>query len=290
MGLNLLQGAQLSHAEDILNQALAIWERVLGPDHPDTATSCNNLAAVYHAQGRYSEAEPLHQRALAIRERVLGPDHPDTATSCNNLAGVYHDQGRYSEAELLYQRALAIRERVLGPDHPDTATSCNNLAGVYHAQGATARPSRSISAPWPSANASWGRTIPTPPPAAITWPWSTMPRALQRGRAALSARPGHLRTRPGAGPSRHRHGCNNLAAVYRAQGRYSEAEPLYQRALAICERVLGPDHPYTATVMENYVDLLRQMHRDAEADNNNINKVFESMGKEPKAPPSAESL
>jgi hypothetical protein len=38
--------------------------------------------------------------------------------------------------------------------------------------------------------------------------------------------------------------------------------------LAICERVLGPDHPSTATIMGNYVALLRLMHCDAE--NNNI--------------------
>jgi tetratricopeptide (TPR) repeat protein len=33
-----------------------------------------------------------------------------------------------------------------------------------------------------------------------------------------------------------------LANLYRRQGRYSEAEPLYQRALAAYERALGPDH------------------------------------------------
>ena len=40
---------------------------------------------------------------------------------------------------------------------------------------------------------------------------------------------------------------NNLAALYQAQGRYAEAEPLYKRALAIDEKALGPDHPDVAT-------------------------------------------
>ena len=39
---------------------------------------------------------------------------------------------------------------------------------------------------------------------------------------------------------------NNLAALYQSQGKYSEAVPLYQRALAICEQELGPMHPDTA--------------------------------------------
>ena len=53
---------------------------MLGPDHPDTATSLNDLAELYNSQEKYAGAEPLLQRALAIREKVLGPRHPDTQT------------------------------------------------------------------------------------------------------------------------------------------------------------------------------------------------------------------
>ena len=74
----------------------------MGKDHPDTATSLNNLAVLYRAQGKYAEAEPLYQRALAIYEQQLGQDHPDTASSLNNLAGLYKAQGKYAEAEPLY--------------------------------------------------------------------------------------------------------------------------------------------------------------------------------------------
>ena len=58
---------------------------------------------------------------------------------------------------------------------------------------------------------------------------------------------------------------NNLAAAYAAQGKYAEAEPLYQRALAILEKVLGPDHPDVAAVLSNYADLLRATKRGTEA-------------------------
>ena len=43
-----------------------------------------------------------------------------------------------------------------------------------------------------------------------------------------------------------RQSLNNLAHLYRAQGRYADAEPLYKRALAIREKALGPDHPDVA--------------------------------------------
>ena len=60
-----------------------------GPADPRLATSLDNLALLYHAQGNYAEAEPLYQRALAIWEKALGAEHPDVATSLNNLAGFY---------------------------------------------------------------------------------------------------------------------------------------------------------------------------------------------------------
>ena len=78
-------------------------EEVLGPMHPDTATSLNNLAILYDNQGKYDDAEPLYKRALAVTEEVLGPMHPDTATSLNNLAVLYNNQGKYDDAEPLYQ-------------------------------------------------------------------------------------------------------------------------------------------------------------------------------------------
>ncbi len=58
---------------------------------------------------------------------------------------------------------------------------------------------------------------------------------------------------------------NNLAELYRAQGKYLEAEPLYQRALSIDERTLGPQHPTTRTIRANYTSLLRAVGREVEA-------------------------
>ncbi len=58
---------------------------------------------------------------------------------------------------------------------------------------------------------------------------------------------------------------NNLAELYRAQGKYAEAEPHYQRALVIREKALGPEHPQVAQSLENYATLLRETGRNTEA-------------------------
>jgi tetratricopeptide (TPR) repeat protein len=50
------------------------------------------------------------------------------------------------------------------------------------------------------------------------------------------------------------------------RARYVEAEPLFQRALAIYEKALGPDHPDTATSLNNLAALYDDQGRYAEAE------------------------
>ena len=103
-------------------QALEMTKRLFSADHPNMASSLNNLAVLYYRQRRYQEAEPLLQQALEMRKRLFSADHPDVANSLNNLAGLYSSQGRYSKAEPLYKEALVISEQTLGADHPHTMT------------------------------------------------------------------------------------------------------------------------------------------------------------------------
>ena len=57
-------------AEPLYKRAIAIDEKALGPDHPDVAIDLNNLAELYHDQGRTAEAKLLLKRVLAIREKA----------------------------------------------------------------------------------------------------------------------------------------------------------------------------------------------------------------------------
>ena len=59
---------------------------------------------------------------------------------------------------------------------------------------------------------------------------------------------------------------NNLAVLYRNQGKYAEAEPLYQRSLAIWEKALGKDHPDVATSLNNLAVLYHNQGKYAEAE------------------------
>ncbi|KKK86115.1 hypothetical protein LCGC14_2766480, partial [marine sediment metagenome] len=95
---SLYQNGQYDRAVVVAEKALTIQVKALGPDHPDVATSLNNLAMLYKNQGEYALAEPLYKRSLAIKEKVHGPEHPDVATTLKNLARLYKTQGKYAEA------------------------------------------------------------------------------------------------------------------------------------------------------------------------------------------------
>ena len=132
----LSQQGRYAEAVPVMERVLAMREKFLGPEHPDTGAALNQLAMLYDAMGVYDKAIPLYRRALAICEKVLGPEHPITAISLNNLAVLYQTIGAYDNAEPLLQRSLAIREKVMGPEHPDTAIALNNLAELYRNMGA----------------------------------------------------------------------------------------------------------------------------------------------------------
>jgi hypothetical protein len=52
----------------------------------------------------------------------------------------------------------------------------------------------------------------------------------------------------------------HLATVYDAQGQYTDAVSLYQRALVLHEQFLGSDHLPVADVLEAHAALQRKMH------------------------------
>ena len=100
-----------AEAEALYRRALAIWEKVLGPEHREVATGLNNLAETCYQQGRYQEAESLLQRSLAIKEKVFGSDHPDVAETLKAYAQVLRKMKQKANAITLEARAKAIYGR-----------------------------------------------------------------------------------------------------------------------------------------------------------------------------------
>jgi len=273
VGLGRFYGGQGFYdlAEPWHEQCREVTRRRLGDNHPDVATSLNNLAALYNSQGRYKEAEPLYLEALDLRKRLLGDNHPDVAQSLNNLAVLYRSQGRYKEAEPLYLEALDLCKRLLGDNHPYVATyvaqSLNNLAVLYNAQGRykEAEPLHL------EALDLCKRLLGDNHPDVATYLNNLAYLYESKGRYK-EAEPLYLEAldlkkrllgdnHPSVASS-----LNNLAALYNSQGRYTEAEPLYLEALDLHKRLLGDNHPHVAQSLNNLALLYNYQGRYTEAE------------------------
>ncbi len=109
-GLEAYQRGDYAEAEKQWGAALKAAEE-FGSKDPRLATSLNNLAGLYHAQGRDADAEPLYERALEIMEKTLGSAHPNMAILLENMADFYKQIGRMDDAKRLEERAKGIRSR-----------------------------------------------------------------------------------------------------------------------------------------------------------------------------------
>jgi CHAT domain-containing protein/tetratricopeptide (TPR) repeat protein len=250
---------RLALAEARVREALAIQEKILGPESIVIGSYLNNLAEVHVHQGRYAEAEAIHRRALQITEKVLGPDHADVANRLGNLAISLAYQGRVDEAEGLQRRALAIAEKALGPRHPDVASILNNLAHAVGEQDRSAEAEalyrrslalrEAVLGPEHAAVAVSLGNI-----AGVLFQQRRFEEALPLARRSLAIREKAL------GPSHPlvAESLNTLGVLLDSLTRHDEAGLLLRRALAIREAALGANHPDLAVSLNN----LAQYHQD----------------------------
>ena len=218
----------------------------LGPDHPSTLASRNNLAGAYRDAGRLDEAIALYEQILEDSIRVLGLDHPRTLTSRFDLAGAYRASGRLEEAIALYEQVFSGRSRVLGPDDRSTLTARDELAATY----------------WEAGRIDEAITLKKQILAdamRIMGPDSSGASAARLNLAATYRAAGRLDEaitlyqenlddvarimgfdHPDTLTAR-----NQLAGAYRDAGRLDEAIALFEQNLADSTRLAGPDHPHT---------------------------------------------
>ncbi|KAF2195997.1 hypothetical protein GQ43DRAFT_485285 [Delitschia confertaspora ATCC 74209] len=128
---------------------LALSEKMLGKEHPETLVSMNEVALALSnrgkyaeaekmhqetlalkEKGKYTEAEKMHQETLALKEKVLGKEHPGTLESLHLLAYLLQKQKRYVEASILYMRAYKSYEHTFGPQDSRTISCLNNYAAM----------------------------------------------------------------------------------------------------------------------------------------------------------------
>jgi eukaryotic-like serine/threonine-protein kinase len=233
-------------AQKQLELALALHQRVEGPNNPRTLNTTMRLGSVAERQGKYAEAETLESTTAEAMRRVLGPDHPDTLNAMAVLGNVYIAQAKYPQAEAVFSRDLEIERRVLGPEDPQTLRGMHNLGLVYLYVG-----KYTLAEPLYNQLAEIDRRVLGPEhPATLSALLSLATLYQSQGKYAQAedlfsqvlevyrrvSGPEHPDTLLCMG---------NLAGAYTAEGKYAVGEALYIKTAEIQGHLLGPEHPRT---------------------------------------------
>ena len=264
LGAVLEAQGRIAEAKVALRRAMAIDERVLGPDHPSTADTINELALAYRHEGQWNEAARLYRRALAIYQAA--PNSSQVPVALNNLAQTLAAQRQRNEAERLFRQALAESEKRYGPDHPDVAAELAGLADLLGSRHKYAEAERLLS----RAQKIDRRRFPPDHPQIAYDLIHAADLAFERKQYGQSEDLLHqalaILNRTFA-PNHPEIGkaTASLAEIRRCQRRLDESEELYRHAVAILEQAWGPENPQLLTILERYSLVLRAREQYAQA-------------------------
>ncbi len=251
----------------LAGQVSDIRQKVLGGQHPDYASSLNNLAMLYDALGDSAKAEPLYREALEINRNVLGERHPGYATSLNNLGVLYKSLGDAVNAEPLIVEALDINRTMLGEKDPAYVTNLNNLASLYKSMGNSAK-----AEPLFRQALDIRKTVSGEKHSDYAMSLNNLGQLYASTREFAKAEPllrqalEIRRSVPGVQHPDYAVSLNNLAGLYQSMGDLAKADPLYRKALEIQKIVPGETHPDYATTLDNFAGLHKAMGDYARAE------------------------
>jgi tetratricopeptide (TPR) repeat protein len=126
---------RLSDAEKLYRDAYEIYQED-GKEPEGLADAALYLGGLLRREARFPEAERLYRHSLELREKLSQPRHPEKLCQVlDALAVLLVELARYSDADEVATRALTLTEKHLGPEDPDLITALNTLADARDGQG-----------------------------------------------------------------------------------------------------------------------------------------------------------
>ncbi|CAM9858770.1 unnamed protein product [Scytosiphon promiscuus] len=217
------------------------------------AVTRHHLAVVVHAQGRVKEAELLLEDSLRVLTRGNPPEPVWVAQALHDLAGIVRPTDP-ARACALYREALELLEGSRGVNHFLTAPTLAKLGSLLgeSLMAASSTPPAPAAPAGPGAaglarSAGLAEAVCAPAGKPAGGSAASAVAAAARGdwdakeaenmiKRAVLIQGRHLGLRHPAVASSMR----AMAELYRRQGRLSEAEPLFRRAIGIWEVSPGP--------------------------------------------------
>jgi serine/threonine protein kinase/Tfp pilus assembly protein PilF len=128
-------------AESHFRQALALDNKLLGPNHAYTLAATDSLVRILNVQEKFREARSLCNQALETTRQAFGDEHPKTLAAMKSLvrtlvlsaADLDHADAKY--AEKFCQQTITLAGRIRGPEDLETIGTKYDLALFYLNRG-----------------------------------------------------------------------------------------------------------------------------------------------------------
>ena len=262
-----LELAEYTKAEAMHRQALKLARQVYGQEHPEVATSLDNVSTVLYRQGKLAEAVALERQVLAMRTKLLGRNHAQVAMSLINLAAFLQADGKLAEAEAVSREALAANRKLYASDHELVTTALNNLGCLLCQEGKLPEAEAIFREVLAVKRKSLGNDHPDVATllnnlGKILADEDKLAEAEATFREALALRKKLLGdAHPDVAQT-----LDSLAGVAQDRGNLGEAEATYRQALAIRKKSLGNEHPDVAMALNNLANVLEWEDKLADAE------------------------
>ncbi|KAK3277215.1 hypothetical protein CYMTET_14773 [Cymbomonas tetramitiformis] len=245
-------------------RSFALREAAFGRNHPRSAESMSNIAVLLEDMGEYERAEEVCNEALRAREAVAieagskGDTMVNVAVSLGNYAALLQRRGELDIALTHSMRALEVLRAHLGKEHPQVGTAENNAAEILKAVGKV----RDAEVLYRSAIDTWQASL-GPSHINVAIAMGSLGQLLANSDQDAEAERYFLKaerifeesleggTAPAYGSL-----LNNLAILLHQTRRTEEAIPKMLKAAEFREKLLGKEHPDSATTRKRLATLM----------------------------------
>ena len=254
---------------DVLDAAVDKLDEGLFRDRPLTEANIRSrLAYIYYDLGRYRVAAQHQKPAYQIYAKHLGENHTETNMALNWLAVFYYHGGMYREAELLYKQVI----EKTGLHKAGTSYVWCNLATTYAGQGRYEEAEELLrelleDIDWATQYGGFGYGYHLGEVYREQGNYEAAEQVLRKTLDIDRQWQGHITERVVQFYTCMVRCMNELALLYLAQGRYKEAEEMFEQGIDLGARELpGKDHPATLRNVNGLAILRIKQNHYEEAD------------------------
>ncbi len=302
---NELRLGHVGRAELMLLRGQGTISEILGADHRMTSKVLLGLAELAHAEKRYEPAFPLLERSLSIQYGTMSSQRLEIAETLGLIARNLVARGLHAEALPRITEALEIQQTTLGSQHKELIPNLLLLGRMQQHVGNTSQADEALRAVIEYADPDTQSALVDEArqalpdvliqsqryDEAVVWleaqvhalesqaPTADLLKTLSQLAGVHYLRQSPAAAAPlmercvelseqlvGADSAETARHLDNLAGVRFLLGDYDQAEPAIRRAIGILEQERPVRSAALIKARQNYIQLLRQTDRAAEAE------------------------